>query len=601
MFPRPHRFRFFEPSSNSTCVLGLGLAFALATALAQWLSGTPAWRVDSPVQLQSDAAVAVGLGLALVQAVVQRHRADLRRAWLRAGAAMLLLAAVLATDWLADLGHIEDNWLIAQPLWLLAAGLLHATARRSPARRLWQLGLAFQLAFALVDFGDGRLVSNGLGTQATLSLEEWTELLAIDAYVLALALAGLASPLRSATVRTGQIPALGTRARQLFATGHFAGRAKYPPLRLAFAPSIRPLLLVLVSLWLVATVGPLARRASGRSLRAQLSDLLVLCVRGNFDPLSYYQQELYRAGGRADAAHYLTRLETKNGLLRALNTMREQPHAAREMGDKLLFEACCRQAGLAAAPVLLACGPEGLKWRAARGALDRDLLCKPRHGRGARGVLVFRHVARETYRAPNGDTVRLDALLERLVALGRAAPVIVQPRLRNHADIADLAEQSLVTIRVLTCLDADGRPIATHGVLRILAKLEPRWPLNDELGVPIDPHSGRLGWLASDRLARCAFRYAYHPVSGQRVEGRVLAAWQAVAALAVAAHRAFAHRVLIGWDIALTEDGPLLLEGNANPDVMFVQRAYGEGFGRSALGPLLESHLAALARTRGLD
>jgi hypothetical protein len=34
---------------------------------------------------------------------------------------------------------------------------------------------------------------------------------------------------------------------------------------------------------------------------------------------------------------------------------------------------------------------------------------------------------------------------------------------------------------------------------------------------------------------------------------------------------------------------------------MFVQRAYGEGFGRSALGPLLESHLAALARTRGLD
>ena len=101
---------------------------------------------------------------------------------------------------------------------------------------------------------------------------------------------------------------------------------------------------------------------------------------------------------------------------------------------------------------------------------------------GARGVHVFHRVAPETYSAPHGDTLHLDALLEHLETLGHSTPLIVQPRLRNHPEIADLAEQSLVTIRVLTCLDADDRPIATHGVLRILAKLEPGWPLKDEFG-----------------------------------------------------------------------------------------------------------------------
>ncbi len=42
-------------------------------------------------------------------------------------------------------------------------------------------------------------------------------------------------------------------------------------------------------------------------------------------------------------------------------------------------------------------------------------------------------------------------LMDRVAARSKTAPLMVQQRLSNHADIADLADQSLMAIRVITC------------------------------------------------------------------------------------------------------------------------------------------------------
>src|SRR4051812_2801575 len=85
-------------------VLALASAFAVLTGIAQWFAATPAWRSDSPVQFDADFAVAVGLAWTVAQAVVHRHSAALSRRWHIAITAMLLLAAIQATDWLVDSG-----------------------------------------------------------------------------------------------------------------------------------------------------------------------------------------------------------------------------------------------------------------------------------------------------------------------------------------------------------------------------------------------------------------------------------------------------------------------------------------------------------------
>ena len=597
--------RFGTPSIDGRAVLVVASLFALATGMAQLVADAPAWQIDSPVEYASDFAVVVGFCWTLFQLTVhwQSHRE--RHRWLLACGAMAVLGGVEATDMLVSSGAIGDDWLLDLPLWLIATTLMHTVLRRGRERpwvmALWRIGLLFQTVFIICDLGEGRqLDAWSISVHGLASLAEWSELLAIESYVVALVFLGR-SVLSNPSPRRIVSSVVGTEARRVYEEAHLFRKAIYPPLRLAFVPGFRAALLAATALGLVAVIGPAVRRSAGRSLTGQFYDLLVLGMRHGFDPLAYYFQELFLPGRPAEAGAYLTRHETKNGLMYALNTLKPPPDGANEMKDKVLFATRCGSAALPVPATYMVCDAQGVAWHATPDALDRDLFLKPCSGRGARGVMMFERVGRLSYRAPDGASFDLDALVAYAAEHGRSMPLIVQPRLHNHAEIADLADRSLITVRVLTCLDSQGQPVATHGLLRILSKLEPAWKRKDEYGVPIDMATGRLGAMRSDRLANCALRYDHHPVTGQRVVGRVLVTWPAVQALAVAAHRAFPHRILVGWDIASTVDGPVLLEGNINLDVMFPQRVHRQGFADSPLGPLLRHHLTELAREYDVD
>ena len=575
--------------------------FLVVTAIAQFMGQATARQLGSAVQFNSDVALLIGLGWTVLQIVIHRHDAVECRRWWIAASAMGLLGLIQATDWLVDAGLLADDWILDLPLWAAVGALMWVALRRHQQRpwvlHLWQAAVAMQVVFVVCDFCDGRTVGWLPFTSVEIgSMAEWSELLAIECHVAALALSALG--FAPAGLQRGA-SGLGVEARHLYQVGHLFNHASYPPVRWAFYPVLHEALMVAACMTLLVKAGPRVRRLSGRSLHAQFGEMLSLALEHDIDPLTYYLQELYRPGGLDEADFYLTRLETKNGLLSAINTLRAQPPGPSEMRDKALFAQRCERAGLAAVRTWFTCDAEGVHWQVDRQYLQGDLFCKPKAGRGARGVLVFHSIGHERYRAPDGQELDLDALVDRLERIGRRVPMIVQPQLRNHPEIADLADRSLIAIRVLTCLDERGEPVVTHGLLRILSKLEPSWDCGDEFASPIELHTGRLGPLVSDRVAEIE-RHSHHPVTRQRVEGRVLAQWPAISALAVEAHRAFSHRVLVGWDIASTVDGAVLLEGNTNLDVMFPQRAYRQGFGRSPLGPLLHRHLSDLARIRGV-
>jgi hypothetical protein len=70
-----------------------------------------------------------------------------------------------------------------------------------------------------------------------------------------------------------------------------------------------------------------------------------------------------------------------------------------------------------------------------------------------------------------------------------------------------------------------------------------------------------------------------------------------VKARAIEAHRHFSDRVVIGWDIAILEDGPIFIEGNGNPDLDILQRYMRIGLREHRLAELLAFHL----KKRGLS
>jgi hypothetical protein len=339
----------------------------------------------------------------------------------------------------------------------------------------------------------------------------------------------------------------------------------------------------------------IVRRQRGLPIAHQLVQLLRLAVLHRVDPATYYAHQLYDAPlGLGESAYYLGRTEMKNGLYSLLNALRHSdPKFGLSLSEKVIFTADCLQAGLPVPPVLAVA--RGGRWERipAAEAFDGDLFSKPVRGRGAAAARAYRGIGDGTYRADDGAVLTLQDLLERIAAASRYQPLLVTRRLENHPEIADLAGQSLITFRVFTCLDAAGTPVVTHAMLRTLSKLEPDWNTEEEFAAAIDLATGRLQPMCGDANMAPDAWFDRHPKTGAPVAGRVIAHWPEVAALAVRAHRAFSGRTIVGWDLALTQAGAVVIEGNSDPDTHFLQRVHRRMIGRSPLAPLLRHHLLA--------
>jgi Sugar-transfer associated ATP-grasp len=394
--------------------------------------------------------------------------------------------------------------------------------------------------------------------------------------------------------------ALGGRARRLFTSAKLMGTPRHPPTRAIYFASGRTFIIAVTVLCLAAYAGKSLKNAVHIPVHRQIMDMTHLWFRRGIDPPSYYALELWRANRSHDSDSYLTRFETKNGLFTRLNNRLPKSHTGNEMSDKLLFARMCRDSSIRQAGALLHVTPRSATRFCAAEALDVDLFVKPQNGMGAEGTFVIRSNGPASHVMPDGTILSRESLMARLKTCANRKPLLVQALLRNHAALADLADQSLLTVRVITCLNEAGAPEACMAMLRLISKLEPRWKarLSDgEYASPIDMQTGLLGDMTGDSMRTSHRRFMHHPVTKAAIPGRQMPLWAETCALAVAAHRAFSHRAVIGWDIAVTPDGPVVLEGNTNFDVMFLQRVMDVPIGRSRLGELLDHQMQLLANS----
>jgi hypothetical protein len=172
--------------------------------------------------------------------------------------------------------------------------------------------------------------------------------------------------------------------------------------------------------------------------------------------------------------------------------------------------------------------------------------------------------------------------------------LMVQPCLANHPELSDLALDAAVTCRIITILDEAGDPEPVTAIFRMPAS--PGAVVDNMhrggIAAPVQIPTGVLGTASGYATAGQTTRHTHHPVTGTAVAGRTLPMWDAVRDLAVAAHRAFRPRVLVGWDISIGADGPVLVEGNEQPGVDGLQRLHDRPLGSHRFGELLAFHLS---------
>lgn len=78
----------------------------------------------------------------------------------------------------------------------------------------------------------------------------------------------------------------------------------------------------------------------------------------------------------------------------------------------------------------------------------------------------------------------------------------------------------------------------------------------------VDPKTGILLFPASDKTHKI---YEKHPVTGTTIKGFQIPYWQQCQELVSQAARVVPEVGYVGWDVAIAEDGPLLIEGNEYP------------------------------------
>jgi len=345
-----------------------------------------------------------------------------------------------------------------------------------------------------------------------------------------------------------------------------------------------PIVALLGPLWFTAKNGPAIRSRYGRGLIRQFMDQVRLFFTDGVVAPWYYIFELAKEPTSGRAEMFLQRSETKAGIYPLLRR-----GVTTELNNKKIFADYCAENGVSCVPYIIYLN--GADVGDAQ-LPDCDLFVKPAGGRGGRGAERWDFVRPGMFSGPESEKLGANELLSRLNERAKQRPLLIQKRIEANPEVGDLTAGALPTVRVTTCVNESGKPEVVGAVFR-MAIGSNRTVDNLHAGgiaAGVDLEKGtlsaasnlgmdaRLGWLQR------------HPDTGAEIVERKLPQWEEIRALAIQAHSAFDDRVVVGWDIGVTDQGPLVVEGNSSPDLDIVQR-FGEPACANRLGELLAWHL----------
>ncbi|HYD08322.1 MAG TPA: sugar-transfer associated ATP-grasp domain-containing protein [Reyranella sp.] len=399
--------------------------------------------------------------------------------------------------------------------------------------------------------------------------------------------------------------AAGAPIARLRRAYRFAWRRRFGPrdfLRIAIGWLLWPLISVVLALREGLRLGGAVARSGGPGVVRQILQQAWLSLCYRIVPRYYYIFELHRPALRQRAAEYLTRVETKSGIYRALKQRGDRSRFVR-INDKLSFSSFFGRNDLRVAPVYAAFRAGLRVGNVGDGSLPegRDLFVKKIEGRGGIGAELWLAQPHGRYRNNNGEECSGEDLVGRVLDYSKQADYLIQARLVNHPEIVDLTPGALSTVRLLTILNEQGEPEAVNAAFRMAISRSSAVDNFHAGGIAaaVDMETGTLGAATGLGLGGDFRWHETHPLTGGRIRGRRLPHWPEAVALAVAAHRLVAPRVMVGWDIGFLPEGPCLIEGNTGPDADIHQRTELQPIGNARYGALLAFHMEQRLGLRG--
>lgn len=345
-------------------------------------------------------------------------------------------------------------------------------------------------------------------------------------------------------------------------------------------------------------------RETGKGRFRQLLEVIWCSISTPAMPEEYYKFELYHKEGWAERRNYLFRYEMKNVLYKAI--YRLDCGKIAPVTNKVKFEKYCINEGIPTAGIYAHIRGGKLKV-INESALEvkKDLFIKPVSGKGGRGAerIEFQADSGTYALSKSGKSESLSDIFSAYKRQSKKSRFkdgfIVQPKVENHSDLLQLAGKAVATCRVVTIINEGGEPECVVSVFRIPGRLEGVVDNSHAGGLAssVDMRDGTLGPATYLGTNGALEKYYSHPENGARIEGLKLPYWKECLEICNASHSKMSSRVIVGWDIAITNSGPVVIEANAQPCTDIIQRRTRAPLGTHRFGELILFHLNESART----
>ncbi|PSJ16640.1 sugar-transfer associated ATP-grasp domain-containing protein [Nitrosomonas supralitoralis] len=374
--------------------------------------------------------------------------------------------------------------------------------------------------------------------------------------------------------------------------------------RLAMIVALPFVPFVIAALAMIFTMlnGRAIKKRTGKSIVRQFCEQFSLAARFAILPPWYYIFELHDDDKRSRAGEYLNRFEMKAGLYRFLRDYNggfpiPDERSTLYIKYKTSFMAHCHKYDVATASILWIVKEEQIipvDWKKSDFP-DFDLFVKPLNGQGGKGAMRWDYMGSGKFVCSDGRSAMGSQVLELLRQDSKHTAYIVQPRLINHSDLTDLAYDTLATIRVMSCRNEVGGYEVTDAVFRMRqnsATIVDNYHAGG-IAANVNIQTGILGkgtrgaWgVVTDGW------YERHPETNVMIFQRKIPCWVEMINFVQHAHCSlFPDQVVIGWDVALLESGPCMIEANKAPDLDIIQRTREGPIGNERLGELLAFNL----------
>lgn len=349
-------------------------------------------------------------------------------------------------------------------------------------------------------------------------------------------------------------------------------------------------------------LGPVCAEQYGISLLSQALRMWKGALIYGLEPAEFYNFRSLIKGDLSDALFYFQGRQ-HIALLEWMNRDVDTTVAS----DKLEFFRFCQTHDLPTIPVFAVLKPDGeieylIDPSKEQDLLRQDLFFKPTNLYRGFGTESFVYDGTANAWRDGEGVFTFEEICASMNARYRENTYLIQPHIRNAREWAPLTTGALATVRLVTYHDLDST-IGCLAARMAVPYIESSIHDHFALAVGVDVETGVLGQLMHEIFdeTKPADLVSYspfdtHPTTGSRVTGERLHGWDEIREVCLRGHRNLPEFPFIGWDAAMTDEGPVIVEANSKWGHTSSQVAEGVPLGRTVYPSCYMKHLDAKHR-----